>query len=365
MARHFSKEEIEDIRRQLAITATHDTELPVADTINDNDLLPFVQDGENKVIAMNKLGDIIPPITVDCYTKDETDQKIAEGSVAEAAKLKTSRKIFNIPFDGTADVIGNGPTSKYPVFGAMAIAEQIYPSFYTRDLGGCGKSRPSYGVGDSENPKAYWWHGFYSRMICHNLGSNAWNIMKAITPVGDEGASMEPVGAVVIKVPIVYNALYTIKINSIYGSYAATNPTTPIVDVINIATSGSTTRDFRAKAVQNALGGNELSIKVMSKPVDPEVVAKGVEYYIVLGTVSTQYNYPLISLEATIVPGGEIGGPNPSYTWNQTRSRYELAAGGPFIDDVYEYITMQWLTDLSDFTEVLTVYDPSPVVDAQ
>lgn len=337
MARHFSKEEIEDIRKQLAITATHDTELPVADTVNEEDLLPFVQDGENKIITMSDFGNFMSSIVA----SDHAD------------RLTNSRKIFNIPFDGTADVIGNGPTNKYPVLGAMTIADHLYPSFRTRELGGSGKTRPSYGDGDVSSPRKERWGAFYSQKICHYLGSNAWSIMKAMTPVGDQSASVEPVGAIVIKVPTLYNAMYTIKINSIYGSYAASNPTEPIINVIHIATSSSSTRDFRAKCTQSPLSGS-MQIKIMSKPVDTENPAKGVEYYIVIGRTYTKYTYPLITLEATLVPGGEVGGPNPSYTWDETRGRY-VCSDGPFIDDVYDYITIGWVADLSDYDTVETI----------
>lgn len=60
MAKHFTKEEIEDIRNQLAITAIHDNELPVVTQISETDYMPFVQDGKNKRILIDDFRSILP-----------------------------------------------------------------------------------------------------------------------------------------------------------------------------------------------------------------------------------------------------------------------------------------------------------------
>lgn len=52
MARHFSREEIEEIRRALSATSAKDTSFPEADAVRDKDLVPIVQDGINKTVGI-------------------------------------------------------------------------------------------------------------------------------------------------------------------------------------------------------------------------------------------------------------------------------------------------------------------------
>ena len=64
-------------------------------------------------------------------------------NVESANKLSTSRNIFNIPFDGTQDVQGDNTSGKIPLIRAGLFTDQIYPLFYTRELGGCGRDIPN------------------------------------------------------------------------------------------------------------------------------------------------------------------------------------------------------------------------------
>ena len=55
MAKHFTKEQIDEIRRQLATDAVRDTDLPEADVLDYEDYVAIVQDGRNKKISGDTL----------------------------------------------------------------------------------------------------------------------------------------------------------------------------------------------------------------------------------------------------------------------------------------------------------------------
>lgn len=52
MARHFSREEIEEIRHALSATSVKDTSFQKTDAVRDEDLVPIIQEGINKTAGI-------------------------------------------------------------------------------------------------------------------------------------------------------------------------------------------------------------------------------------------------------------------------------------------------------------------------
>lgn len=55
MARYFSKTELEALAKQLATLGTKDTEFEEAASLQQDDKIAIIQNGENKVIGVNAL----------------------------------------------------------------------------------------------------------------------------------------------------------------------------------------------------------------------------------------------------------------------------------------------------------------------
>lgn len=77
MARHFSKDAIEEMRQQLAVTALRDTDFTETDKFTGEDRVAIVQDGKNMLLPLKVLLSGITPqpsgdatITVDPDTGD-------------------------------------------------------------------------------------------------------------------------------------------------------------------------------------------------------------------------------------------------------------------------------------------------------
>lgn len=60
MARHFTKEEIQEIRKQLEALAIHDVQLPITSTLNPYDTTVFVKEGKNVRISLSELKKYMP-----------------------------------------------------------------------------------------------------------------------------------------------------------------------------------------------------------------------------------------------------------------------------------------------------------------
>lgn len=83
MARHFSKDAVEELRQQLALTGMRDTDFEETDTFSGDDRVAIVQDGKNMLLPLRTLLSGVTPkpsgsatITVDGTTGDiilETD----------------------------------------------------------------------------------------------------------------------------------------------------------------------------------------------------------------------------------------------------------------------------------------------------
>ena len=75
MARHFTKDEIEEIRVQLATKAVRDSELPAAETVYDEDEMAIVQAGHNKRLSVTTLEEHIrEPFASDEETRQRNER---------------------------------------------------------------------------------------------------------------------------------------------------------------------------------------------------------------------------------------------------------------------------------------------------
>lgn len=94
MARHFSKEEIEEIRAALSVLSAKDSDFPRTDSVNDDDLLPVVQGGVNKTVGIRVISGGIED-RVMSYVDGEIsakavrydkEQTLSDGQKAQARK---------------------------------------------------------------------------------------------------------------------------------------------------------------------------------------------------------------------------------------------------------------------------------------
>ena len=82
MARHFTKQEIEELRSVLVLDSVKDSEFPSAERLKDEDLVAIVQDGVNKTVTASQfigeaqIGMMFPVFYVDddmnLYVSGET-----------------------------------------------------------------------------------------------------------------------------------------------------------------------------------------------------------------------------------------------------------------------------------------------------
>lgn len=239
-------------------------------------------------------------------------------NVASADKLSTSRNIFNIPFDGTQDVQGDNTGGKIPLIRAGLFTDQIYPLFYTRELGGAGRPVPTtvkshFPEGVTCNNYTHW-GAFYSRKICNNLDNNLWSFKKGYCGVGGSVEDGPLLGTIDIRIPNSVYAKYTIGITNVYESQEN-------VSTITVETFMNSNSELKKWVyTQNAITNYDVRIAKI-----------GDVHHILIGNLTTQYSYYTITITTEIAPGSISGS--------------ALSASGAdriekYIDSVFDYITL-------------------------
>lgn len=105
--RHFSREEIEEIRHALSATSAKDTSFPETDAVRDEDLVPIIQEGINKTAG-------IKIISANVEEKVLSHVEEAMKSTVKGIKIRSGSSETDVVLDAEGKaVIGLGKALSY------------------------------------------------------------------------------------------------------------------------------------------------------------------------------------------------------------------------------------------------------------
>ena len=247
MARHFSKEEIDDIKRQLVVTAKHDSELPETNSVTDGDFLAIVQDGLNKRIDIGQFKQSIHIDVDDFYTKDEIDAKLDDYYTSD----ETDEKYMVLHG-------GNSATGDQVIDGNIT-ANRLYVSGRILPAG----SNNAVFVGEPSLPM----NRIFTRME-YAINGGAWSYNYVQRLAREEGV-LSQTGIICLGIPTLPSSLYEIQIASLGDSTMAKtlmvrlslsfDMTNAVIQTDHITQSG----DYRSTWSSGLYEGNEdLDVKI-------------------------------------------------------------------------------------------------------
>ena len=271
MARHFTKEEIDDIRTQLAATATHDMELPAVTEIKETDWMPFLQDGKNKRILINDFREILPEGGPRGYSAYEI-------AVQHGYEGTEEEWVYDLEPPSGCWMLegGNEATGNQTVNGRIT-ASSYYPMNSGTTLGS-----PTNTFGN-----------FFTVGQYYSKTSGGWmcKVCPALIPEIDPDTEqiIPKIGALGIKIPVVGEfAQYEIKL-SCFGSTAMT---THVV----LSLSWDATGSLRTSWCSMCDSSENVNIGVYSKVEEDDSIG----YYIMFGNTSSEWDFVYPNIDCMI-----------------------------------------------------------------
>lgn len=101
MARHFSIEEIEELRRQLVGNSVKDTDMEDASAFQKSDTVAIVQSGKNKRITMDTMVDCLINGIDEDFTKHEKEREANEAARIANEENRVIEEAHRVAFENT------------------------------------------------------------------------------------------------------------------------------------------------------------------------------------------------------------------------------------------------------------------------